>query len=70
LHLCGQALDFALSHLKPGGALLMKTFQGAGFPELLGRVRARFDRVAVRKPGASRDRSRETYLLARGPRAA
>jgi 23S rRNA (uridine2552-2'-O)-methyltransferase len=70
LHLCEQALDFALCHLKPDGALLMKTFQGAGFTELLGRVRARFDRVAVRKPGASRDRSRETYLLARSPRPA
>lgn len=69
-YLCEQALEFAAARLKPGGALLLKTFQGAGFPELLGRVRARFERVAVRKPGASRDRSRETYLLGRGPRRA
>ena len=68
LHLCEQALDFAISHLQPRGALLVKTFQGSGFPGFLGRARARFDRVAVRKPGASRDRSREAYLLARGPR--
>jgi 23S rRNA (uridine2552-2'-O)-methyltransferase len=61
-------VDFALAHLQPGGALLVKTFQGAGFPELLRRIRASFERVASRKPGASRSRSSEMYVLARGPR--
>jgi 23S rRNA (uridine2552-2'-O)-methyltransferase len=70
MELCERALDFALRHLKPNGALLVKTFHGAGFPEFLGRVRARFERVLVRKPGASRSRSAETYLLARGVRRA
>jgi 23S rRNA (uridine2552-2'-O)-methyltransferase len=70
MELCDRALDFALRHLKPNGALLVKTFHGAGFPEFLGRVRARFERVLVRKPGASRSRSAETYLLARGVRRA
>jgi 23S rRNA (uridine2552-2'-O)-methyltransferase len=51
--------------LKPGGGLLIKTFQGQGFTELLGRLRAAFARVQTRKPKASRERSRETYLLAR-----
>jgi 23S rRNA (uridine2552-2'-O)-methyltransferase len=68
LDLCERALAFALARLSPGGALLVKTFHGGGFPDFLGQVRGRFERVVVRKPGASRDRSREAYLLARGPR--
>lgn len=68
IELCELALDFALAQLKPGGSLLVKAFQGAGFPAFLQRLRASFDRVASRKPGASRSRSSEMYLLARGPR--
>lgn len=68
IHLCQRALEFALAHLKPEGSLVVKTFQGAGFPEFLGRMRASFERVAARKPGASRSRSSEMYLVARGPR--
>jgi len=68
ISLCGLAAEFALRHLKPSGALLLKAFQGAGFPELLAEIRRRFDRVTVRKPSASRSRSAETYILARGPR--
>jgi 23S rRNA (uridine2552-2'-O)-methyltransferase len=59
------AVEFALEHLKPGGALLMKGFQGAGFPALLARMRRDFATVASRKPDASRARSAEMYLLAR-----
>lgn len=69
VHLAELAVEFALTHLQPGGALLVKVFQGAGFPELLAGVRKRFERVTVRKPSASRDSSAEVYLLARGPRA-
>ena len=65
LALCELALDFAAAHLKPGGALLMKGFQGAGFPELLARLRREFAAVATRKPEASRRRSSEMYLRAR-----
>jgi 23S rRNA (uridine2552-2'-O)-methyltransferase len=67
--LCELALDFALAHLQPEGTLLVKAFQGAGFPAFLQRLRASFERVASRKPGASRSRSSEMFLLARGPRA-
>ncbi|HWQ38878.1 MAG TPA: RlmE family RNA methyltransferase [Burkholderiales bacterium] len=63
------ALDFALAHLKPGGSLLVKAFQGAGMDELRDRMRQAFDSVSARKPKASRDRSSEFYLLARGLRA-
>jgi 23S rRNA (uridine2552-2'-O)-methyltransferase len=62
------AADFAFQWLAPGGALLMKTFQGPGFPELLKTLRTRFSQVVSRKPDASRDRSAEMYLLARDPR--
>lgn len=57
--------DFALAHLKPGGTLVMKAFQGAGFPPLLERLRRAFGRVATRKPAASRSASSELYLVAR-----
>lgn len=59
------ALDFARARLKPGGTLLVKAFQGEGFEALVAALRAAFGRVQIRKPGASRARSREIYLLAR-----
>jgi 23S rRNA (uridine2552-2'-O)-methyltransferase len=65
LELCELAVEFALERLKPGGTLLMKTFQGAGFPQLLARVRREFADVVSRKPDASRSRSSEMYLRAR-----
>lgn len=69
LQLAELAADFAVTHLKPGGAFVVKTFQGAGFPEFLTGLRKAFESVASRKPDASRDRSREMYLLARRPRS-
>jgi len=66
MHLAELALDFARQHLKPGGDMLVKTFQGAGFMELRRAIQAIFGSLAMRKPAASRDRSAETYLLARG----
>jgi 23S rRNA (uridine2552-2'-O)-methyltransferase len=64
----GLALDFACQALGPDGVLVMKVFQGAGFQELLAEARRVFRGVRMRKPGASRRRSSETYLVARGPR--
>lgn len=60
------ALDLALRTLRPGGKLLVKVFQGEGYPEYLRLLKGRFDRVVTRKPKASRGRSREIYLLALG----
>ena len=68
-HLCALALEFAGEHLKPGGAMLIKTFQGSGYPEFLVRMRRAFESVASRKPSASKDRSAEMYLLGRGKRS-
>lgn len=66
MYLAELALDFALSVLKPGGAFLVKVFQGEGFDDYLRQVRATFDKVVIRKPKASRPKSREVYLLAQG----
>ena len=62
------ALDFARQVLAPEGALVMKVFQGAGFQEILADARRSFQAVRMRKPRASRARSSETYLVARGRR--
>lgn len=69
IHLAELAAAFALAHLKPSGVLVVKVFQGSGFPELLARMRGAFATVASRKPGASRGRSSEMYLVARCPKA-
>ncbi len=58
--------DVAHTMLKPGGSLLMKLFHGAGFDDLVKAIRKDFKRVVIRKPEASRARSRETYLLGSG----
>ena len=63
------ALEFTLKHLKPQGNFVVKIFHGSGFEDFLGTLRKRFQSVAVRKPEASRSRSREVYLLARGLKA-
>lgn len=68
LYLCELALEFSKVHLKPGGDFLTKAFQGEGFETYLKMLRQSFDSVMIRKPKASRPRSREVYLLARGLR--
>ena len=59
------ALEFALTHLKPQGNFLVKTFQGAGYDQLVGTLRRSFVQLLTRKPEASRSRSSEVYLLGR-----
>lgn len=66
MYLAELALEFARQCLKPGGALLVKVFQGAGFTEFLAGMRASFAKVGSRKPEASRGRSSEMYLVGRG----
>jgi 23S rRNA (uridine2552-2'-O)-methyltransferase len=63
------ALAFAVEHLKPGGAFLVKMFQGEGYELFVAQVRRHFQKVAVRKPDASRDRSSEVYVLGTGKKA-
>ncbi|MFZ2290440.1 MAG: 23S rRNA (uridine(2552)-2'-O)-methyltransferase RlmE [Halopseudomonas yangmingensis] len=66
MYLCELALDMATRVLRPGGDFLIKVFHGEGFDDYYRQIREQFDKLLTRKPGASRDRSRETYLLARG----
>lgn len=65
VHLGELALEFSRQWLQPGGDLVVKAFQGGGFTELQRAVQQQFDKVYVRKPKASRDRSREVYLVAK-----
>ena len=69
MHLAELALEFADHHLRPGGAFLIKLFQGVGFDDYVRHLRRRYDKVAIRKPAASRKRSPEVYALAQGKRA-
>lgn len=66
MDLAELALDFSRQWLKPDGAFLIKLFQGVGFDDYLRSLRAEFIRVTMRKPKASRARSREVYALAIG----
>ena len=69
MHLAELALEFAVKHLKPGGSLLVKVFQGSEFQEFLREMRSRFMHVMTRKPEASRGRSNELYLLGKERKA-
>jgi 23S rRNA (uridine2552-2'-O)-methyltransferase len=66
MYLAELALEFVRAHLKPGGDYVVKLFQGTDFDGYVREVRSLFSKVQVRKPKASRPRSREVYLLARG----
>jgi 23S rRNA (uridine2552-2'-O)-methyltransferase len=63
--LAAEALAFAETALRRGGALLVKLFQGEGFEDFVQLAGGRFQRVRLLKPQASRPESREMYLLAR-----
>ena len=65
MYLVELALDFARQVLGSKGVFVAKVFQGSGFDEYVNDVRASFGKVLVRKPKASRPRSREVYLVAR-----
>jgi|SRR5436190_5048950 len=65
VHLGELALEFAARRLQPGGDLVVKAFQGEGFTEFQKQMEREFEKVYVRKPKASRDRSREVYLVAK-----
>ncbi|MBI5041433.1 MAG: 23S rRNA (uridine(2552)-2'-O)-methyltransferase RlmE [Gammaproteobacteria bacterium] len=64
MYLVELAVDFAREMLKPGGTFVCKVFQGEGFDALVQSLRQDFSKIVVRKPKASRPRSREVYLVA------
>ena len=66
MYMAELALDLSHQVLKPGGGLLVKLFQGEGFENYIKQMRAQFSKVVMRKPKASRPRSKEIYGLATG----
>ncbi len=66
IHLGELALEFARKWLQPSGDLVVKAFQGEGFEEFVRATEQHFAKVHVRKPEASRDRSREVYVVGKG----
>jgi 23S rRNA (uridine2552-2'-O)-methyltransferase len=65
IHLAELALEFTSNSLQPGGDFAVKVFQGAGLAEFQRAVADRFAKTYVRKPKASRDRSREVFVVAK-----
>ena len=60
------AVDFAINHLKPEGALVAKVFHGPGYDDLIKLFRTHFKLVKPLKPKSSRDKSSETFLIGIG----
>ena len=65
LYLAELAMELACEVLRPGGDFLVKVFQGNGADHFRRELQEHFARIFTRKPGASRESSREFYLLAR-----
>lgn len=66
MYLVELALDMAVAVLKPGANYVAKVFHGEGYDQYLKDMREHFDKVVVRKPDASRSRSREVYVVGKG----
>ncbi|MDP8051075.1 23S rRNA (uridine(2552)-2'-O)-methyltransferase RlmE [Pasteurella atlantica] len=66
MYLVELALDMCRQVLTKNGSFVVKVFQGEGFDEYLKEIRSMFTKVKVRKPEASRGRSREVYIVAMG----
>ncbi len=64
--LCRRVLELLPALLRPGGSMVMKILEGADYPDVLSETRAAFDDARGFKPKASRDVSREMYIIARG----
>ncbi|HWR80850.1 MAG TPA: 23S rRNA (uridine(2552)-2'-O)-methyltransferase RlmE [Pseudomonas sp.] len=69
MYLVELTLDMVRQVLKPGGNYVVKVFQGEGSDQFLKDVRSSFEKVVIRKPEASRPRSREVYFVAKGFKA-
>jgi len=68
-HLVELAVEFALRHLQPEGALVCKTFHGSGYSQQAKLFKDSFRVVKPIKPKASRDKSSETFLVGLGPKS-
>ncbi|CAL4043201.1 Ribosomal RNA large subunit methyltransferase E [Buchnera aphidicola (Tetraneura ulmi)] len=63
-HLGGISISISKVVLSNNGKLVLKTFQGTGFDKFLKKISALFLNVKIRKPNASRGRSREVFIVA------
>ncbi len=70
MYLVELAVDLSQQVLRKGGGMVLKIFQGAGFQEMVRDLHHCYERVVIRKPAASRPRSRETYIVAQNFRGA
>lgn len=66
MYLVELALDLARQVMKPGGVFVAKIFQGEGFDQFVRETRTLFNSVSMRKPDASRAKSREVYMVGKG----
>ena len=66
MYLAELAIDLTTQVLKPDGVFISKVFQGEGFDQFVRHVRTLFNSVSMKKPEASRAKSREVYLVAKG----
>jgi len=64
--LAEAAFDFARRHLRPGGNVVLKVFEGEELPKFLREVRSAFRFCKLHAPPASRGESSETYVIGRG----
>ena len=66
IYLAELAIDLTVQVMKPEGIFISKVFQGEGFDQFVRHVRTLFNSVSMKKPEASRAKSREVYLVAKG----
>lgn len=66
--LCRRVLELCPAVLRAGGHLVMKVFEGEEYPRLLRETQRVFAEVKGLKPEASRDASREMFIIAKGYR--
>ena len=69
MYLAELAVELAEKVLTINGVFIAKLFQGQGFDPFVLQVRTLFNGVSIIKPDASRSRSREVYLVAKGLKA-
>ena len=69
MYLAELGIDLTCQVLKPEGVFIAKLFQGEGFDQFVRHVRTLFNSVSMNKPDASRAKSREVYLVAKGLKA-
>ncbi|MDG1474967.1 MAG: 23S rRNA (uridine(2552)-2'-O)-methyltransferase RlmE [Porticoccaceae bacterium] len=69
MYLVELAMEMAQNVLTKDGVFIAKLFQGEGFDTFVLEVRKLFNRVSLTKPDASRSKSREVYLVAKGLKA-